>query len=108
VVTGVVASVVPYALKTEGIDGPERIVEDIGVTVPRLGVGGVNGGEACGVGSHPAGVGTRILAKPSMVAEGSEAWAEVEDCWATTKAGRKREKPILKNFVRNFIDIPPQ
>jgi hypothetical protein len=32
----------------------ERIIHDVGVAVPGLGVGGVDGGEAGGVGGRPA------------------------------------------------------
>jgi hypothetical protein len=40
------------------------------------------------------------------VAEGPEAWASGEDCWAAT--GRKQEKLIINSLVREFIDIPPE
>jgi hypothetical protein len=37
-----------------GVDAVEGVVEDVGVAVPGLGVHGVDGGEASGVGGRPA------------------------------------------------------
>src|SRR5260370_36532794 len=48
----------------------ERIVEDVGVAVPGLGEGGVDGGEARGGGGSPAGEGRGGLTELGVVAAG--------------------------------------
>jgi len=52
---------------TQRIDQSRRIVGDVGVTVPGLGIGEVDGGEAVGVGGDPATELGGILAKLGVV-----------------------------------------
>ena len=47
-------TIVPKTIETCRVNVLERVVEDVGVAVPGLGVGGVDGGEAGGVWGGPA------------------------------------------------------
>jgi hypothetical protein len=57
-------------VKAKRIDPCQRIVEHVGVAVPGLGVGGVDGGESGGVRVHPAGEGGGVLAELGVVEVG--------------------------------------
>src|SRR2546425_483105 len=52
-----------------GVDEVDGVVEDIGVAVPGLGVGGVDGGEAGGVGGSPTAL-HGVFAEKEIVASG--------------------------------------
>ena len=46
------------------------VVSNVGITVPGLGIGWIGGGEAGGVGVHPAAELGRVLAEPGVVERG--------------------------------------
>ena len=68
------------AIEAERIDAVQRVINDVGVAVPGLGVGGVDGGEAGGVGGRPAALiavlagGKIVEASDGVLALAGEGW----------------------------------
>ncbi len=56
--------------QARGVDVVDGVVQSVGVAVPGLGFHGVDGGEASGVGGHPAGELGSVLAELRVVEGG--------------------------------------